>query len=77
VLCWDAGTRREWLPFYRRGARLRDLASATRRERSLDTRRVSLRRAPCAGGAYPFGMLRRPSQRGPRPRVSHGASHRI
>jgi hypothetical protein len=53
------------LPFYSRRARLRGLASADRR----DTRRVAVGEAPCAAGAYPFGMQRQPSKRGAVPGV--------
>ena len=65
------------LPFYSRRARLRGLASAAAREAAPDTRRVPVRQARCAAGAYPLGMQRRPSQRGARAGVSSGRGRRI
>lgn len=53
---------------YSRRARLRGLASASSLARGLwDTRRVSVRRAPCAAGVYPLRMPRGRVSVGPAP----------
>ena len=59
---------------FRAGARG---SGASRLRPPPDTRRVPVRRARCAAGAYPLGMQRRPSQRGARAGVSSGRGRRI